>query len=521
MTTSTAEILPKQPHTSFAFRLASSVLSGLLTVACFPSINLSGLVWLACLPLILAVVDEKQLGRAYLLGALSGTIFLAGSVYWFVEVMETYGRLPGWLALVVMVLFLLLVSTFWGVFGVVECWVARRSVPLALIMAPFLWVTLELARTYVYFTGFPWNLLGYAVRPAGLEQLASVTAVYGLSFLAIASSALLAALFLMPRERMMRLVAAAWFVALLVANTLLRPPALPVPRQRAILLQPNAPLEERQLAAWIPWKNPATLENLVARTIAARQQDAPDGQGPALLVWAESSAPFYFNRDPIFRGAMENMARQAHAYVITNTVTFSGPDENSPHNSVVVLDRAGREILQYDKIHLVPFGEYVPEWLLRFGVGKITSEVGNFVPGTRYTVAQTQQGAIGIFICYEAIFPQLVRRLVPKGRGVLVNVSDDAWYGRSAARFQHLEMAQFRAIESHRYLLRATNDGVTAVIDPYGRITARAPAYTAATLAGAFDYLGDETFYNRYGDVFAWLCVAATAVCAALAARPS
>ena len=143
----------------------------------------------------------------------------------------------------------------------------------------------------------------------------------------------------------------------------------------------------------------------------------------------------------------------------------------------MVLDPSGQVMMQYDKIHLVPFGEYVPWWAFPGKVGKLVSEVGDFLPGTRYRTASTPDGAVGIPICYEDIFPQLVRRLTPKGPGVLVNITDDGWYGDSAARFQHLEMSRFRAIENGRYLLRATNDGVTAVIDPQGRIVQQLPLH--------------------------------------------
>jgi len=180
--------------------------------------------------------------------------------------------------------------------------------------------------------------------------------------------------------------------------------------------------------------------------------------------------------------------------------------------SAIVVGPDGRELLQYDKMHLVPFGEYVPAWAFPNLIGKITTEVGNFVPGTSYRVAQTPEGAIGVFICYEDIFPQLVRRITRAGARVLVNISNDAWFGDSSAASQELEMASLRAIENRRYLLRATNDGITAAIDPYGRIEKQIPRYERAAMTAGFGYRGDATFYTRHGDVFAWLCTAIAAV---------
>jgi apolipoprotein N-acyltransferase len=204
---------------------------------------------------------------------------------------------------------------------------------------------------------------------------------------------------------------------------------------------------------------------------------------------------------------MQNMARETHTIVILNTIVPMDAEGKSITNSAIVLDPDGREVSRYDKIHLVPFGEYVPAWALPGLVSKITSEVGNFVPGSRYSVARTPAGGIGVFICYEAIIPQLARELTKSGAGVLVNISNDAWYGESAAARQHLEMARLRAIENHRYLLRATNNGLTTEIDPYGRLLGELPRYRRVIMPVYFNYETRQTFYTTHGDVFAWLCV--------------
>ena len=492
-------------------RYASSILGGLLLFACFPLVNWSALVWVACLPLVLAVVFEKRLLHGFWLGYVAGAVFLSGSCYWFVIVMQGYGNLNPAVAVGVLVLFVIVFSTFYGVFGLFETLVARRSISAALLLSPFLWVATELARTCLV-TGFPWNLLGYAVRPVGLQQVASVTAVYGLSFVAVSTSALGAWVLLEPGRRVRWAALAAWIVLLVAGNWLLQPP--PPPQREpdvAMLVQPDIPLGEAAMDAWAPWTNPAPLESLVEDSVEAARESGATPAVPPLLVWPETSAPFLYGRDRIFRDALQSMAKQAHAYVISGTVTFAGEGNSRPQNAAVLLAPDGQLLLHYVKIHLVPFGEYVPWWAFPGRVGKITAEVGDFVPGKSVQVARTPEGVIGIFICYEAIFPQLVRKFADRGAGVLVNISDDGWYGDTAAPFQHFEMARFRAIENGRFVLRGTNNGITAIIDPYGRVRKEIPRNQRGILTGHFRYLSKKTFYTEYGDVFAWFCVAVAA----------
>jgi len=500
----------------------ASALSGFFLVACLPKLNLHFLVLIAILPLLLVLAGETSPWRAFAWAYLSGAIFLGGSCYWFVGVTRQYGGLSLSLALVALLAFVAVFSAFFGAFGLVVGWVARRSPALALLLSPFLWVAMEMARTYLI-TGFPWDLLGYGVPFAGLRQIACVTGVYGLSFLAATTSALWAWAFLRRRSRWPGLALVVWVALLVIGNWALAPPAPTKGPNLALLVQPDVPLDEASATIWAPWLNPSKLDQLVnmsldalaeqvrSEGIASNEKGPQHIVAPPVIIWAENPAPFYFTRDRVFRSAVEKMARQAGAYVVVNTVVPLGQGPSEITNSAVVLDPTGREILQYDKMHLVPFGEYVPGWAFPEKIGKITAEVGTFVPGTSYRVAPTPDGTIGIFICYEDIFPQLVRRIVLSGATVLVNICNDAWYGDSAAAFQHLEMARLRAIENRRYLLRATNDGITALIDPYGRVEKQIPRHQSMVLPAYFSYYAGQTFYTRRGDVFAWLCMALAA----------
>lgn len=478
--------------------------------ACFPLLDWNLLVWVACAPLLVALVREPHIGRGCLLAWCAGAVFMASTCHWFVDVVELHGGVTPTLAWGILLLFAVVAGGFYAAFGLAEAWVARRSQPIALCAAPFLWVAMEIARTYLI-TGFPWNQLGYAVQAEGLRQLASLTSVYGLSFLAITTSALIAWVWLEPRRFAGRIASASWCVLLISANWLATPGAMPRGTRVAHLLQPNVPMDRESGAKWAPWQNPKPLENLVAMSLASVTREGSSPSTP-LLIWPENPAPFYFERDPVFRGAVERMAREAKAYTIVGSVNFADQTTDHPKNTAIVLDPEGRVLLAYDKIHLVPFGEYVPWWAFPGLVGKITHEAGMFVPGSVYQTAQARDGGLGVFICYEAIFPQLVRRLVPHGPGVLVNISNDAWFGDTAAAFQHLNMARMRAIENHRFILRATNDGITCVIDPYGRVLDRLPRHQALTMTARFEYIDRRTFYTEHGDVFAWGCIGIAAL---------
>lgn len=487
-------------------RFGAAAATGLLWFCAFAPLEWRFLVWVGSVPLLVALLADSNLKRAFLLAHVAGGVFLGSTCHWLVDVVRIHGGLSTPLAYAALFAFLLVYPTVFGFFGVAVSWVARRSVPSALALAPILWVAEEYLRTH-WITGFPWNLLGYAVEPEGLRQAATVTGVYGLSFLAMATSSGISWLLTQPRRRPAQYAFTAWVVVLTLANWLALPPPVRPGTRTAVIIQPNVPLDEAGAAQWAPWRNPAKLIELVELTVSTVKERAPSGPEPTLVLWPENSAPFYYERDLLFRTTVERMARDARAYVIFGSVNFADTAQTQPKNSAVLLSPEGRAIFDYDKIHLVPFGEYVPAWAFPNFIGKITHEAGNFVPGTDFRTARTSLGGIGIFICYEAVFPDLVRRLVPEGEGVLVTISNDAWFGTSAAAAQHLEMARLRAIETRRYLLRATNDGFTVIVDPYGRIVERIPRGTRGALVGKYDVREERTPYTRAGDAFAWACV--------------
>jgi apolipoprotein N-acyltransferase len=354
-----------------------------------------------------------------------------------------------------------------------------------------LWVAIE--RTHGPL-GFAWQALGNAGIDMRLPlRLAPYLGVYGLSFVfALTSAALAVALRGRPRREL------AW-LGLLAAMLLLPPlPEQRPPDARAVLVQPNIALDENwnsdSLAAAIN-----RLGYLTLQPVLREEKRVPD-----LALWPEVPAPFYYDTDAGFRREVATLAHLIHTPLLLGVVAHNARGE--PLNSAVLVGPGGEFLGRYDKIYLVPFGEFVPRFFTF--VNRITQEAGDFAPGEKIVVLQAGGRKIGAFICYEAVFPHLVRRFAQQGAEVFVNLSNDGYFGASAARRQHLKIARMRAVENRRWLLRATNNGYTAVIDPTGRITAALPPDRQASLPAAYGHIAEQTFYTRHGDWFALLCAA-------------
>jgi apolipoprotein N-acyltransferase len=376
----------------------------------------------------------------------------------------------------------------------------------ALVAAPCLWVAVEFARTRI--TGFPWDLLGITqVDNIPLARLATVTGVYGLSFEIMVVNAALAAAFVLQRARRKPLLLAA-IVAMLVLQFGRWVPAPPAKADRvATLVQANVPILEG--ADWTRDYFVTTLRDL-AQLSLSRQGPSAERKHFDLVVWPESPAPFYTS-DPLFRDAMSSLAHQGNAWVIAGSLGIrnasQNPEQSSEiYNSAALISPSGEWSSRYDKVHLVPFGEYVPFKRMFAFAGGLTKEVGDFSRGTSRAPLGADGTKLGVFICYESIFPDEVRRFALDGAQVFVNISNDGWYGDSGAYAQHLKQARMRAVENDRWLLRDTNTGVTAAIDPEGRIVASVPRKMRTVLAAPYALSNVTTFYTRHGDWFAYLC---------------
>jgi apolipoprotein N-acyltransferase len=501
--------------------------------------------WFALVPLLWALLANAKLDganfgsrhplrRAFFISYLCGVLWYVGNCYWIRDTMMHYGDMPLLAPELLTLGFSLVLGLYFGIFGWGVMLVRRAtgSTRLALIFAPFLWTGLDLAAARI--TSVPWDQLGYSqVDNVLINQLAPLTGVYGITFVLVAVNALLVGALLVERGAKSAIGSRwAWAVCgavLLIsgfAGVFVAPPNTE-PTATAVLIQPNL-----DVGAGNNWRGPEWDRHIAEFTRLAGEEcktyiagipqtGAPTGEivcppyptHPDLVVWPESPAPF-FEEDTRFQLAMAGIARAEQAPLIVNAIgsNYSAAEsEWHDYVSAVIYNPSGNEVGRYDKIHLVPFGEYIPFEHLLFFAHKLTGKVAAYTRGDERKVflLDTQNGGrhhYGVFICYESVFADEVRQLARNGAEVLVNISDDGWYGDTSAPWQHLNMARMRAVENRRWLLRDTNNGVTAAIDPYGRVRQSIPRHQIDALPAEFGFRDGITFYTAHGDVFAWLC---------------
>jgi apolipoprotein N-acyltransferase len=488
------------------------------------------LAWVALVPLLIALLVRgngfgvARVAHNTLLGYFCGILWYGGTCYWIQSTMQLYGNLSPFVADIMLFLFCIFLGLYFALFALLVSLTQRATGNTAytLLLTPFLWVAMELACARI--TSFPWDQLGYSqIDNLLLTRLAPWTGNYGISFVIVAVNCAIACFFLL-RSWKARLVPVS--VAVVLVAGAYEGFTWPAPHDpthaAAMLLQPD--LDVGSGNNWsqeffdIQMQRFATLSENVCNpyfaglptpaTLLVHPECQPPRPAIQLILWPESPAPFE-DSDPRFQHWISALAEDAHAPMIVGDIAVvrdTVHSGNSVYNSAAFVTPDGTFVGRYDKMHLVPFGEYVPFQQLLSFAGSLTREVGQMTHGKLRTVFAEGGHRYGPFICYESIFADEVRQFVLLGADVLVNISDDGWYGDTSAPWQHLNMARMRAIENDRWLLRDTNSGITAVIDPYGRVLQSAPRHVRTSLFVGFNYVSSETFYTRHGDLFAWLC---------------
>ncbi len=488
-----------------------AALSAVCFILMFPTFDIEWLAWSAFLPLFWAMRGASAT-RAFWLGWLSGLLATLGTVYWVVVAMVAYGKMSLWLSLLLLLLMAAYLGLYVGLFALLARWLLLRSPLLFLLGAPAIWTALEYARSFFLFP-FPWNYVGYSQYSTLIvAQIADMTGVYGVSFLILLVNAGVYAATLSNtsfRARQTALIAVAAALALTVGYGAfaLFSSEHAAAQQSARML--NIAVVQGNIDQSIKW-NEEFREHILEKYLRLTRSVAQ--QKPDMIVWPETAVPFLFRYERAPQQQMIDLARELGIPLLFGgidvTLTKGRRIEHSL-NSAFLLSETGGIIGKYDKIQLVPFGEYVPFAKLLFFVNRLTTAIGETKAGSSYEVMHANDSRFSVVICFESTFPNLVRKFVDRGAQFLVIMTNDAWYGRSSAAAQHFSMAAFRAIENRRAIARAANTGISGFIDPFGRILDQSGIYEDDARVHAIPLRKATTFYTRHGDLFAWFCCAA------------
>jgi apolipoprotein N-acyltransferase len=490
-----------------AGRYLLAVVSGAMLALSFPRPGISLLAWCAFVPLFVAAAGTSP-RDAFKLGFVAGLAAYAGVLYWVNIVMVTYGKLPA----AVSVSLYLTLAGYLALYPGLVLWLTRRGEGRgisALCSFPVLWVGGELIRSYLL-TGFPWANLGYSqYRTLPLIQISDLTGVYGVTFLVAFANVVFYRMWLWFRKKeapypvrgflaLLVLLAASLGYGFTALNKVENGPL-----QRVLLVQGNIPQD-------VKW-NPAFMESTVATYERLTRKGCQTGG--TLVVWPESALPFFFQGEPSYAARVKSLAVELKSCLVTGSPAFEKEGELTHYlNSAFLISPTGAVLGRSDKLHLVPFGEYVPLASLFPFVNKLVAGIGDFRPGRSAVPLETTGGKIGVLVCFEGIFPEVARAYVQAGAGILVNITNDAWFGRSSAPYQHLSMTVFRAVENRVPLVRAANTGISSVIDSKGHIRGMTSLFEEATLGAQVRRGEGGTFYSRHGDIFALVCLGACGV---------
>ncbi len=466
-----------------------AVATGGLLILIFPRFDVAWLAPFALGPLLVAAARESRPWQRFFMGWACGIVFWFGVCYWIQFVLAFHGGLGDPLGWAVFMLFCLTKGLHLAAFTLLAGILMRRWWAIPTVAA--LWVAIEVTHGPL---GFAWLALGNAGIDMGVPlRLAPLAGVYGISFVFAAMSAAIALIALRrPRVELL------WLAALPFLAFLPTMPDAHRAQETALLLQPNVSETEQWTTDSLQRMEQEQSMETLRGVLAAGKRP------PEIVVWPEEPAPLYYYQDARFHDEINQLAKATHAYLLIGTVARAA--QGQPTNSAALISPEGAPLSRYDKVNLVPFGEYVP-WPFGFA-NKISTETGDFVPGKQVVVSPMGAHQLGTFICYESVFPNFVRQFVKNGADVLFTISNDGWFGTSAAREQHLAIVRMRAAENRRWILRSANDGITATIDPAGRVLGHLPLYTEGTSYTGFNFISQQTVYTRFGDWFPALCAA-------------
>ncbi|MDA8090249.1 MAG: apolipoprotein N-acyltransferase [Nitrospiraceae bacterium] len=482
-----------------------SAFSGLMLVFTFAPYGLFGLAWVALVPFFLSI-EEMPASAAAKAGFTMGFFYFFGTTYWIYHSMHDYGGMGLVTSLAIVIALASYLSLYTAAFALLYTAKIRHTKAPALLVAPVLWVSLEYLRSY-FLTGFPWSTLGYSQwNFLRVIQIADITGVYGISFLLVAVNAAVADFFLIKRRmKRMPLYPLSYVVTGYICLAGLLAATFLYGSFRLKQIRPGHPLKVSIVQGDIDQseKWDQRYENQVFSIYKNLTTGAID-QTPNLIVWPESSLPFAFNDQEPAVKELENIQGASHIPVLIGAMRqrSSGNFSNS-----AVLIAGGRPAYFYDKIHLVPFGEYVPLKKVLFFVNKLSDAIGDFEPGDDYTQGGIGHDRFATLICYEMAFPGLVRKFFRTGGDFMVTITNDAWFGRSTGPYQNWSMAALRAVENRKPVIRAANSGISGFFTSSGAVIEHTGLFERRTVTATVMTDSTITFYTRFGDLFSYLSI--------------
>ena len=504
------------------FDFALALVSGALLALSFPRYGHPAFAWIALVPLLVALTgwnartptsgDGRALPgqpplRAFLLGLASGFVYFAGTLYWTGTVIRTFGGIPLPAAILGVILLALYQGFFPALFALLSSRLIARTGLAGLLFASAAWVATEFFRG-VALGGFPWVLLGDSqVTELPVAQLASVVGVYGVSGLVAFINATIAYATLATGRRRVAAIAAGAVVlgatavwgTLRIADGALTRAGTPI---RVGLIQANVAQEDK-------WK--AGEARRIFTTYIAMTRDAVKREAE-FVIWPESATPFMFEQDPVGQEMLRALARDVQVPILFGSDQEVTQPEPALYNAAFLVAPDGQTAAVYRKIHLVPWGEFIPMKRLLFFVSPLVDSFTDFSPGTSMVMLPVGSHKTSTAICYEVVYPSLVRQAVLAGSELLTTITNDAWYGYSSAPYQHFALASMRAIEQGRYLARAANTGISGIVDPYGRIVRQSGIFEQVALVEEARFLTVRTIYSRIGDLIAYVAIAIVAI---------
>ncbi len=490
------------------------IIAGILLFLSFPAFDLYFLAWFALAPVLLKLYDE-DFSFAFKAGLLLGVIYFFGNIYWIYHAIYVYGSM----SYVLSVLAVFLLSLYMSLYTAAFCFlysvaIKKTSLP-SLFIAPCLWTSLEFIRSYA-FTGFPWSSLGYSQYEfLPLIQLADITGIYGISFLIVAFNGAIADIFIIRKIKVTKPLFSSFsfiggiFLLGLLFLLIFTYGGYRLYQDRdastikAAIIQGNIEQDKK----WDILYQNSVLHAYMDLTSKAAELS------PDIIIWPETALPFSFQDDKVLTEKLIAYQQNLQSYLLFGSILVKEDltsDSKKIHrlsNSAVLLDKKGNISYIYDKIHLVPFGEYVPLKNILFFIDKLVYGFGDYHPGDSYIKAVTPFGSFATLICYEIIFPGMVRKFFINDGDFIINITNDAWFGNTHGPYQHFSMAVFRAIENRKPVLRVANSGISGFIDSKGNIVAKTNLFEQTYIVGEIKKDSTRTLYTKYGDIFSYLCI--------------